>query len=149
MPKKRLGKLPPRYSFLLNPYQNKRLSKCPKCNQLTRLRKFALFIHIDNLGPMVLGKTCRYCPECELIMAHQDELEQELANNLVSIDPDVIGNEYLVLGTVDMKVWRRGLKGHENDIDRVLSHTADFKKYFDLIVEPGGWYPAKNKPLGT
>ena len=137
----RLGELPPRYSFMLNPYETERLSKCPKCNQLTKQRKFALFIHVDDLGTVLLGKTCRFCPYCDLIMAHQDELEQELANNLAFIDSGAIGNDYLVLGTVDMKVWRKGLKGG-NDFDTVLKHTADFKKYFDLIVEPGGWYPA-------
>lgn len=26
---------------------------------------------------MALGKTCRYCLRCELIMAHQDELEAQ------------------------------------------------------------------------
>jgi hypothetical protein len=139
--KQRFGGLPPRYSFMLNPYATERLSKCPKCSRLTKLRKFALFIHIDDLGIILLGKTCRFCPDCDLIMAHQDELEHELANNLAFIEPDAIGNDYLVLGTVDMKVWRQGLKSG-NDFDTVLEHTADFKKYFDLIVEPGGWYPA-------
>jgi hypothetical protein len=139
--KKRMGKLPPRYSFMLNPYKTERLSKCPKCKQLTKLRKFALFIQVEDMGIVLLGKTCRFCPYCELIMAHQDELELELASNLAFINPEAIGKDYLVLGTVDMKVWRKGLKGG-NDSDTVLKHTADFKKYFDLIVEPGGWYPA-------
>ena len=139
--RQRLGELPLRYSFMLNPYESERLSKCPKCNQLTKLRKFALFIHVDDFGTVLLGKTCRFCPYCDLIMTHQDELEHELANNLTFMNPEAIGNDYLVLGTVDMKVWRKGLKGG-NDLDTVRKHTADFKKYFDLIVKPGGWYPA-------
>jgi hypothetical protein len=126
---------------MLNPYESERLSKCPKCNQLTKLRKFALHIHIDEFGFLVLGLTCRFCPYCELIMAHQDELEQQLTNNFLTINPEVIGNNYLVLGTVDMKVWRRGLKT-PNDSATVIKYTADFKQYFDLIVEPGGWFPA-------
>jgi hypothetical protein len=81
MAKKRIGKLPPRYSFILNPYADVRLSRCPRCQKLTYLRKFALFIHIDVWGPMALGKTCRYCSRCELIMAHQDELEAQLAHS--------------------------------------------------------------------
>ncbi len=137
----RFGQLPPRYSFMLNPYETERLSKCPKCSRLTKLRKFALLIHIDDWGIISLGKTCRYCPHCDLIMAHQDELEHELANNLTFINPDAIGNDFFVLGTVDMEVWSQGLKSG-NDFDTVLKHTADFKKHFDLIVEPGGWYPA-------
>lgn len=139
--KKRLGKLPPRYSFMLNPYETERLSKCPKCNQMTKQRKFALFIHLKDFGAVLLGKTCRFCPFCELIMAHQHELEHELAKNFAVLKPDVLGNDYFVLGTVDMSVWRQGMKGNDNGFDTVLEHTADFKKYYDLIVEPGGWYP--------
>ncbi len=32
---------------------------CP--TRTPTLRKFALLIHVDKWGPMVLGKTCRYC----------------------------------------------------------------------------------------
>ncbi len=74
-------------------------------------------------------------------MAHQHELEHELAKNFAVLKPDVLGNDYFVLGTVDMSVWRQGMKGNDNGFDTVLEHTADFKKYYDLIVEPGGWYP--------
>src|SRR5215210_4340089 len=84
MAQERLGKLPPRYSFILNPYPDERLSKCPKCDQRTHLRKFALFILVDGFGPMVLGKTCRFCTPCELLIVHQDELEHEL---VVALEP--------------------------------------------------------------
>src|SRR5580700_308026 len=70
MARETIGQLTPRYSFLLNPYLDIRLSKCPGCNGLTHNRKFALFIHIDGWGPLVLGKTCRYCTSCELIIVH-------------------------------------------------------------------------------
>ena len=50
MPKIKIGKLPQRYSLLLNSHEDVRLSKCPKCQKLTHLRKFALFIHIDEWG---------------------------------------------------------------------------------------------------
>ncbi|MGE5444224.1 MAG: hypothetical protein ACM3SR_06405 [Ignavibacteriales bacterium] len=145
MAKTRIGKLPPRYSFILNKYPDVRLSKCPLCEKPTHLRKLALFIHIDGWEPMALGKTCRYCSRCELIMAHQDELEAELAYSFSKIAPEVIGNEYLVLGTVEKKVWKGGLKGSSNQLDEVLKHTADFRKVLDLKVEPGGWYPADKK----
>ena len=101
MARKRIGKLPPRYSFILNPYVDERLSKCPKCRRFTHYRKFALFSHIYDWGPMVLGMTCRFCTPCELIMAHKDELENELVHTFSSMASDVVGNKYLVLGTVD------------------------------------------------
>ena len=141
----KLGKLPRRYSFILNPYPNERLSKCPKCHRPTHLRKFALLIHIDEWGLMALGKTCRYCTRCELIIAHQDELEAELAYSLRKIAPRVIGNKYMVVGTVEKSIWQSGLTGSGIDIGEVLKHTADFKKVLDLEVEPGGWYPASEE----
>ena len=135
-----IGKLKPRYSFMLNPYSDIRLSKCPKCQKLTHLRKFALFILIEDMGPIVQGKTCRYCSKCELIMAHQDELEGELMLGLQKIAPQAIGNEYSVIGTFDKKVWEGRLKNEETDGKEIFNYLADFKTMLDLKVEPGGWY---------
>jgi hypothetical protein len=140
----RIGELPPRYSFLINPHSDVRLSKCPQCQRPTHLRKFALFIHIDRWGPLALGKTCRYCARCELIMAHKDELEAELAHHFARIAPEVIGSEYLVLGTVEKKAWQSGLQGNRNPVGEMLKHIADFKRVLDLKVEPGGWYPGEH-----
>jgi hypothetical protein len=141
--KKHIGKLPPRYSFMLNPYLDQRLSKCPKCKKLTFLRKFALFIHLNDWGPVALGKTCRWCNRCELIMVHQDELDAELANTLSRLAPERIGGSYLVLGTIDQRAWKQGLTGQGLPLGNALEHVADFKTTYDLIVEPGGWRPAK------
>jgi hypothetical protein len=141
MARKRLGGLPARYSFMLNPYSDQRLSKCPQCEKLTHMRKFALFIHIEGVGPLALGKTCRYCSPCELIMAHKDELDAEIEHALSNRAPEAIGNEYLVLGTMDRKLWQRSLAGGQ-PLDEALKHVAEFKKHLTLQVEPGGWVPA-------
>jgi hypothetical protein len=139
----RIGKRPARYSFLLNPHVDIRLSKCPRCDRLTHHRKFALFIHVEGWGPLILGKTCRYCTPCELIMAHRDELEAELAQEPAHFVPCAPGQGYLILGTVERKVWQNGLAGRGTPLDEILEHTADFKTHFDLHVEPGGWRPAR------
>jgi hypothetical protein len=102
---KKFGKLKPRYSFILNEHDEYRASKCVKCDKLTFLRKFVLLIHIDDAGLISLGKTCRYCAKCELIVVHQSELEAELAYKFETLKPEVVGNDYLVLGTVDKKFW--------------------------------------------
>lgn len=143
MPDRRIGRLPPRYSFILNPYPDVRLSKCPLCRKPTFLRKFALFVHIDGWGPLALGKTCRYCARCELIIVHQDELEAELATSFAKLDPDKVGNEYFVVGTLDRKVWQRGLGGDNKPLGEALDFVADFKKVLSLEVDPGGWRPAE------
>lgn len=133
--------LPPRYSFILNPYVHERLSRCPKCRRPTHARKFPLFIHIEEFGAIILGKTCRYCAQCELIIAHQHELESELAGALERLDPDHIGSPYLVVGTVEKSVWKKGL-GRESNVDGgILTCTTPFKEQLNLEVS-GGWRPS-------
>ena len=151
MARGRIGELSPRYSYMLNPYSDVRLSKCPKCEKLTHPRKFALLIHIDAWGLLALGKTCRYCSRCELIMVHQDELEAELAQSFRRIAPDriaseMIGNAYLVLGTIEKKAWQGGLIGQTQPLADILKHVAQFKKEYALEYEPGGWYRADQGP---
>lgn len=143
MTHKRVGKLAPRYSFLLNPYTDLRLSKCPQCDRLTHPRKFALFVHVEGFGPLLLGKTCRYCTPCELVIVHRDELEAQLASSPARFSPGDTEGRYLVLGTVNRKVWQEGLRGSGTQLQEALEHLADFKKSFDLHVEPGGWLPAR------
>jgi hypothetical protein len=141
--KGQIGKLPPRYSFILNSYPDQRLSQCPRCHKLTHPRKFALCIHVSSWGPMTLGKTCVYCSPCELIIVHQHELEEQLAHAFGKVAPEVIGSEYLVVGTVDQQTWKAGLSGGGPKLDEMLQHMADFAHVLKLEMDPGGWRPAE------
>lgn len=131
---KRIGQLPPRYLFAINPYKDARFSKCPKCGKATYLRKFPLLIHIDDFGAALLSKTCRYCSKCEFIIAHQDELEHELTVMCLERAPQIIGNNYFIIGTVEKKAWRQGL-GKEGTLTDVLPHMADIKEYMTVTYE--------------
>ena len=75
-------------------------------------------------------------------MAHRDELEAGLAGTPAPVNFNAPGRGYLVLGTVELKVWKKGLGGGGTNINEMLEHTAGFKKYFDLDYDPGGWRPA-------
>jgi len=146
MSKNRLGKLPPRYSFILNPYKDIRVSKCPRCQELTHMRKFVLLVYVEGWGLCAQGKTCRYCTPCELIVAHKDELEAELVRFFENHSPDVIGNPYLVMGTVNKQHWKQWLNSKGEPLAEALEHVADFKKVLDLKIE-GGWQPMdKSRP---
>jgi hypothetical protein len=137
----RIGKLPPKYTFILNPYTDARFTRCPNCDQLTKVRKLPLFIHVDPLNPVVLGKTCRYCPDCDLLIVHQDELEAQLKALFAERDPSLIGNDYMVLGTVERQPWREGMKQPKR-IEEMLEHLHDFKEVRTVKYQPAGWYPA-------
>lgn len=68
---KRLEKQPLRYHFFLNPYPDARFTTCPKCRRRTKQRKVPLVIHVDPRNLVSINKTCRYCPACDLLIAHQ------------------------------------------------------------------------------
>ncbi len=123
----RLGKQPPRYSFFLNPYPDVRFTRCPKCSGKTLQRKLPLVIHVDPRNPVSINKTCRYCPTCDLLIAHQHEIEAQLALLFARRDPSLIGNDYLVIGTQDRADWRRGMKTPLT-IQEMLESLHDFEE---------------------
>ena len=72
---RRIGQLPPAYRFFLNPYRDMRfVAACPGCERKPRQRKLPLAIHVEDWGTAVINKTCRYCPSCDLLIAHENEL---------------------------------------------------------------------------
>ena len=83
----------------------------------------------------------RFCVACELIIAHQDELEALLANMFTAVNPTAIGHNYLVLGTVERTFWRSGLRKAKH-LDEMLQHLADFKQYLHVEYRSAVWYPA-------
>lgn len=138
--KTRIGKLPPKYTFILNPYAEYRFTRCPGCDQKMKQRKLPLWIHVDPMNPVMLNKTCRYCPDCDLLIAHQDDLETLLAQLFSQHDPSIIGNDYLVLGTLERQAWRESLKQPKSTPD-MLEHLHGFEEVLTVKVQPGGWYP--------
>jgi hypothetical protein len=122
---RRLGKQPPRYRFFLNSYTDARFTTCPQCGEKTRVRKPPLVIHIDPMHLVALNKTCRYCPRCDLLIAHQDELEAWLAAFFSQHQPEGVGNPYLVVGTEERAAWRRGTHTPLT-ITEMLEHLHDF-----------------------
>ncbi|MBI3050733.1 MAG: hypothetical protein HYY76_20780 [Acidobacteria bacterium] len=84
----------------------------------------------------MLRKTCRLCVVCEMLIAHQAEVDGLI---------DAMGRtqaekrEYLILGTLDVKTWRRGFSDGVT-IEELTEHMADFKQYMRIDYTPGGWY---------
>src|SRR3989442_11173765 len=133
---KRIGKQKPRYRFFLNPYSDVRFTRCPQCDGKTRQRKLPLFIYIDPMQPLVLNKTCRYCPYCDLLIAHQDELESLLAAIFTVHNPQIVGNDYLVIGTMDRPEWKRGTQD-QLPVKDMLEVLHDFKEVLKFEIVRG------------
>ena len=81
----------------------------------------------------MLRKTCRLCVVCEMLIAHQAEVEL-LIDALGQTQPGK--REYLVLGTLDVKTWRRGLAGGVT-VPELTGRMADFKEYRRIESTPG------------
>jgi hypothetical protein len=144
--KTQFGDLPPRYSFMLNPYPDQRLSRCPVCEQPTRQRKLPLLIQIDPLNLIALNYTCRYCPGCDLLVAHKHEIEHLLTQLFRQADPSVIGNNYLIMGTVEKSSWREGLS-QPKGLAEMLPHASDFAEYYtELRLTRPGYYRDDQQP---
>ncbi|MDA1313513.1 MAG: hypothetical protein O2968_09285 [Acidobacteria bacterium] len=134
--KDRMGVLPARYSFALNPHLHARFTTCPRCSIKTRVRKVPFVIHVDEAGLFVLRKTCRLCTDCDLVIVQQAEIEPLIA---AFVDQTTAAKPtYLVLGTVDPRAWRRGLSAGAT-VDELIQCMADFKDHVRIEYTPGGW----------
>jgi hypothetical protein len=138
---KRLGKQPPLYRFCLNPYSDVRYTSCPLCGAKMRQRKLPLLIHVAPMQPVAINKICKYCPACDLLIAHQDEVEDLLVGVFEPRRPDMIGNDYLVIGTLDRPAWKQGMTA-PLPLEAMLAHLHDFKRV--VTIQPsGGWEPTR------
>lgn len=132
-----LGKQLPQYRFFLNPYQDVRFTRCPQCDNKMHQRKLPLVIHVNPMHLLSLNKTCRYCPHCDLLIAHQDDIEHLLVSIFTERKPEVIGNDYLVVGTLDRTVWKRGTQ-QQITTQETLDALHDFKEAVTFKLT-GGW----------
>ncbi|MDY7031644.1 MAG: hypothetical protein SVY10_07010 [Thermodesulfobacteriota bacterium] len=127
-----------RHYFYLNPYEEFAFTKCPKCDNKTKVRKFPLVIHIDPDQMFLLNKQCKYCINCDLIITKKTDVENLMAVRMSQACPEIIGNDYLVMGTVDRKDW---LEGKENKI--ITTDIIDRMYIFKDVLKfefVGGWY---------
>jgi hypothetical protein len=136
------------YSFVLNPYRDARFTSCPICEAKMRSRKLPFVVHIDPQHLIVLNMTARYCPDDDLVILHKDKLEALLAAMFAQHTPEVIGNEYLVLGTIERTAFRQGAS-NPLTIEEMLGAMHDFKEHLKLEPAHYGWVytgPIKDKP---
>ena len=132
---KHFGKLKPRYTFFYNKYEWFRASKCLKCEKLTAHRKFAFLIHFEPDTLLSFGLTARYCSKCEFIILHKKDSELFFSQLFGEKN-----KKHFIIGTVDRKIWKKGLEGEQPSFAETIANTADFKEVLDYEMQPAGWY---------
>ena len=140
--------LSPKYNFIINPYPDQRLTRCPWCDQKTGQRKLPLGIHIEPKQLISLNYTCRYCKNCDLLIAHKHEIEHHLCETFRILDPQKIGNDYTVLGTEEKKVWREGLKNPRFAVE-TLDQIHIFNNHHGELrcTQPGYYHKDVEPPI--
>ncbi len=130
---KRLGKQQPRYMFFLNPYTDARFTSCPQCGGQVRQRKLPIVIHIgEPMQLIALNKTCRFCSDCELLIAHADQLATFFAAFFGESRKAVTTDDYLVVGTIDRRDWAR----KPATPDELFAVLHDFKRVVSFKPAP-------------
>ena len=128
-----------RHYFFLNPYEDAAFTKCPKCENNTKIRKFPLVIHINPQQLLLLNKKCRYCVKCDLIIAKKSELESLMVTSFEESKPEIVGNDYLVMGVAERRDWLDGKKGKMLQ-GETMERLLVFKDVLNFELVQAGWY---------
>jgi hypothetical protein len=105
----------------------------------TKVRKFPLVIHIHPQQLFLLNKQCKYCTNCDLIITKKKEIEDLMAFRLSQENTEVIGNDYLAIGTLDKEDWKLGDRGLLSPKE-IMERMYVFKDEWKFEVIPSGWY---------
>jgi len=73
-----------------------------------------------------------------MVIVHQAEMESAIRASPGQAAAATL--DYLVLGTVEPRVWRQGMSRRVS-LGELVHHMADFKAYLQIKSTPGGWYP--------
>lgn len=138
-----LGKLPPRHTFFLNPYPDERFTRCPGCAEPTKIRKRPFLVHIEPQVLLLLNMSGRYCPDCDLIILHQDVVEDLLVRTCEHQHMEVVGNDYSIVGTVERAFWHK-YKGTAT-FQTVIDNLRDFERTVIYESMRPRWMPAESE----
>jgi hypothetical protein len=64
---------------------------------------------------------------CDLLIAHQDQVEEQIALYGASSHPEITSNDYHVIGTLDRPEWIKGIQDPLS-MQEMVEHLHDFKE---------------------
>jgi uncharacterized C2H2 Zn-finger protein len=132
-----------RHYFFLSSYEGMAFTRCPGCETKTLVRKFCLAIHIEPKNLFFLNKICKYCPRCDLVITQKADLEHCRTLSGEQHFPDVVGNKYLVMGTMERSDWKLCQAGKLLSTE-VFERLWAWKDVKDFEIRCG-WYRDNEK----
>jgi len=89
-----------------------------------------------------------------MLIGHKDEIEHYLTELFLKIDSNVIGGDYVIIGTVEKKAWHENMK-EPKAFNEIQQHIHDFKSYQCIRMTMAGWFrkgedpPQMQPPIST
>ncbi len=138
----------PRHIFFLNPYADEPFPHCPRCHTSTNPRTRILLLHVKPNIAVPLKAKCRYCTECDLLIAHKHELRAELEARLPPGVWKASGGEFVAVGSLDRaRLGRVPLE--ELTMEEALEAFRPFLAvtHFERVQDDSGvWFEEQASP---
>ena len=128
-----------KYKFFLNKYVDYGATKCTNCDTPTKIRKFPLFISYANKYTITLNLPCKFCTNCELIIAKKNIADEFLKKAIEKIKIKFEPDNYEIIGTIDRKTFWKHNKRTISDLE-IFDKIAPFIEILDFEIQPAGWY---------
>jgi hypothetical protein len=123
---------PRRYTFALNPYTNDRFGICPRCKGATAELVTALVFYVAPGLALTMRCPCRHCAACDLLIAHQADVERTIEQENGGVPPDLIGHDFQAIGTMDLADWERS-RNKPYTIQQLQACLYPFRQELELI----------------
>ncbi|RLG15348.1 MAG: hypothetical protein DRN71_01590 [Candidatus Nanohalarchaeota archaeon] len=125
-----------KYKFFFNQDKDAAFTRCPKCNNMTKVRKLPFVIHLEKVRNFIsVNMECKFCPYCDLLIARAQEVENIVCSVLGKEEVDK--SDYEVIGTLERKIWKKSMT-----IPLYPHELLDLMYFFKDVWEfsPPGWY---------
>ena len=99
-----------RHYFWLNPYEIMAFTRCPKCNEKTKIRKICFAADYKKSKLLFINLQCKYCQDCDLIIVKKVKLEHVFRNMFCASDFNFNFDDFFIFGTVDRKDFLKSKK---------------------------------------
>lgn len=130
-------------NFFLNTSTYARYTRCPECGEPMKQRVRYLTVFIEPNVMVLTRQQCRYCPKDDLLIAQADLIQPYLEHALQQVDPNMIGNDYVVVGELPSHDYRKRGSG-PLDPEWVKARTIMFREQRRYPEPYWGWFPSED-----